>query len=144
MFFEQAPNPNSRLTLTKDTDALGLPRVRLHWELSELDRRSYRVLGEQLADEFLRRGTAIRTGSVYISDEILHSNHQLGTTRMSHHPRDGVVNPNCKVHGISNLYVAGGSVFPTVSWANPTVTVLALAIRLSQHLVKKMEPLDTT
>lgn len=133
-FFEQAPNPDCRITLKNEKDAFGLPRVHLHWEVSEFDKRSHRICGEMLAEEFVRAGNAIRTGPIYVSEDILHSNHQLGTTRMSRHPCNGVVNPNCKVHGIKNLYVAGGSVFPTVSWANPTVTVLALALRLSRHL----------
>ena len=112
--------------------------MRLHWELSEIDRRSHRIFGDLLADCLLRNGIGMLTGSVGVSDEILHSNHQLGTTRMSKHPRDGVVDENCKVHGIDNLYIAGGSVLPTVSWANPTVTVLALTLRLARHLVDKL------
>lgn len=138
MFFEQAPNSNSRLTLTNKLDAVGLPRIRLHWELSELDRYSHQSLGELLAAALLHTGAAIRTGAISVSNEVLHSNHQLGTTKMSLHPSDGVVDPNCKVHGISNLYISGGSVFPTVSWANPTLTVLALSIRLSEHLLRKL------
>jgi len=138
LFFEQAPNASSRLTLTSEKDGFGLSRVRLHWELSEIDRRSHRIFGDLLADCLLRNGIGMLTGSVGVSDEILHSNHQLGTTRMSKHPRDGVVDENCKVHGIDNLYIAGGSVLPTVSWANPTVTVLALTLRLARHLVDKL------
>lgn len=137
LFFEQAPNPNSRLTLTKDEDGFGLPRVCLHWNVSDVDRRSHRILGELLANQLLRIGMAVRTGQIHVSEEILYSNHQLGTTRMSKNPRNGVVDENCKVHGIDNLYIAGGSVFPTVSWANPTVTVLALTLRLARHLISR-------
>ena len=135
LFFEQAPNPTSRLSLTNDKDGFGLPRVCLHWEVSDIDRRSHQIFGELLANDLLRNGMAVRIGLVQVSDEILYSNHQLGTTRISKHPRDGVVDENCKVHGIDNLYIAGGSVFPTVSWANPTVTVLALTLRLARHLI---------
>lgn len=138
LFFEQAPNPASRLTLTNDKDGCGLPRVCLHWDVSNIDRRSHRILSDLLADDLIRSGFAIRTGPIHLSDRILHSNHQLGTTRMSKHPRDGVVDENCKVHGIDNLYIAGGSVFPTVSWANPTVTVLALTLRLAWHLANRI------
>ena len=60
--------------------------------------------------------------------------HHMGTTRMSLSPRDGVVDPDCRVHGVRNLYVAGSSVFPTGGWANPTLTILALAHRLADHL----------
>jgi choline dehydrogenase-like flavoprotein len=137
LFFEQAPNPASRVTLTKNTDALGMPRVLLNWEMSALDRYSHKVFGKYLVEEFLRNGIARQTGPIDLSEEILYSNHQLGTTRMSKNPNDGVVDPNCKVHDIANLYIAGGSVFPTVSWANPTLTVLALTLRLAAHLSEK-------
>jgi len=139
LFFEQAPNASSRITLTDERDAVGLPRMNLHWEMSEFDRQSHQIVGKLLADEFVRNGYAIRTGSIHVSEEILYSNHQLGTTRMSLHAQDGVVDPDCKVHGINNLYIAGGSVFPTVSWANPTMTVLALTLRLARHLAGRME-----
>ena len=68
------------------------------------------------------------------------SHHNMGTTRMNENPRLGVVDPNCKVHGISNLFMAGGSVFPTGGFANPTLTLIALAIRLADHLKDKMRP----
>jgi choline dehydrogenase-like flavoprotein len=60
--------------------------------------------------------------------------HQMGTTRMSADPKFGVVDSNCRVHGMKNLYVAGSSVFPTGGGVNPTVTVVALALRLGEHL----------
>ena len=68
------------------------------------------------------------------------SHHNMGTTRMNENPRFGVVDANCKVHGISNLFVAGSSVFPTGGFANPTLTIIALAIRLADHLKDKMKP----
>jgi choline dehydrogenase-like flavoprotein len=60
--------------------------------------------------------------------------HQIGTTRMHEDPRRGVVGPDCRVHGVENLFVAGGSVFPTCGDANPTLTIAALALRLGTHL----------
>ncbi|MDR5752556.1 MULTISPECIES: GMC family oxidoreductase [unclassified Caballeronia] len=140
LFFEQAPSAASRLTLMHETDALGLPRVRLNWNVCETDRRSHCLIGEMLAKRLLDNGTAVRTGPRGLSGEILYSNHQLGTTRMSVLARDGVVDENCGVHGIDNLYIAGGSVFPTVSWANPTMTVLALTLRLAQRLGREIAP----
>lgn len=134
VFFEQAPNAASRITLSKDIDPFGLPKVRLDWQLSALDYRSHRVLGAALAEDFLRRRIARQQGRVGVADEVLFSNHQLGTTRMSSNPADGVVDRDCRVHGIDNLFIAGGSVFPTVSWANPTITVLALTLRLAHHI----------
>ncbi len=134
LFFEQTPNLQSRVMLADVKDSVGLPRARLHWSLCEADKESHRIVTRLIADAFVERGLAARTGSETVGEEILHSNHQLGTTRMSEDPRAGVVDSDCKVHGIDNLYICGGSVFPTVSWANPTVTVLALALRLAETL----------
>jgi choline dehydrogenase-like flavoprotein len=61
--------------------------------------------------------------------------HHMGTTRMAADPRDGVVDPNCRIHGLGNAFVAGSSVFPTYGWANPLLTIIALALRLADHLV---------
>jgi choline dehydrogenase-like flavoprotein len=66
--------------------------------------------------------------------------HHLGTTRMSDSPENGVVDSNCKVYGISNLYIAGSSVFPTGGHANPTLTLIALTLRLADHLKKNNPP----
>ncbi|WP_442939924.1 GMC family oxidoreductase [Nostoc sp.] len=60
--------------------------------------------------------------------------HQMGATRMHVDPKQGVVNENCRVHGISNLYITGSSVFPTAGSANPTLTIVALAVRLADHI----------
>jgi choline dehydrogenase-like flavoprotein len=60
--------------------------------------------------------------------------HHMGTTRMSDSPATGVVDADCRVFGVDNLYVAGSSVFPTVGYANPTLTIVALALRLAEHL----------
>jgi len=62
------------------------------------------------------------------------ASHHIGTTRMSEHPRNGVVDANCKVHGVENLFIAGSSVFPTCGYANPTWSIVALALRLAEHL----------
>jgi choline dehydrogenase-like flavoprotein len=64
--------------------------------------------------------------------------HHCGTTRMHINPKNGVVNENCRVHGMSNLFVAGSSVFPTIGYANPTLTIVALAVRLADHIKKLM------
>jgi choline dehydrogenase-like flavoprotein len=91
-----------------------------------------------LAREFERSGAARMIAPIdpeaRNGEPVLYSNHHLGTTRMSEERGDGVVNPDCRVHDISNLYIIGGSVFATVSWANPTFTLLALTLRLADHL----------
>ncbi|MDT8406008.1 MAG: GMC family oxidoreductase [Methylococcales bacterium] len=69
-----------------------------------------------------------------ISNHPIGGYHHMGTTRMADNPRHGVVDAEGKVHGIDNLYIAGSSVFPTVDWANPTLTILALSLRLAEHL----------
>ena len=63
--------------------------------------------------------------------------HHMGTTRMSDSPSQGVVDADCKVHGLENLYVAGSSVFPTSSWANPTLTISALALHSADQLLRR-------
>ncbi|NJB70503.1 choline dehydrogenase-like flavoprotein [Saonia flava] len=139
---EQAPNPNSRVTLGKEKDALGMPKTQLHWELTALDKRSirtiYQILGQQVGiagigriklHEFLRDPE-----DDTFSDSTNAGWHHMGTTRMSNNPKEGVVDSNCKVHGIGNLFVAGSACFTTSGAPNPTLTLVALSLRLSQHI----------
>jgi choline dehydrogenase-like flavoprotein len=138
---EQIPNPNSRVTLSPERDRLGQNRVRLDWQLSAVDIRSV-IRTQQVIDAELRRA---RLGRLYTQlwDETppldLHGGyHHLGTTRMHVDPKQGVIDANCRVHGLANLFIAGPSVFPTGGYANPTLTIVALAIRLADHLKKLM------
>ena len=144
---EQAPNPDSRITLSSDTDPLGLRHVELDWQFSEIDKRSVRVLMETLGEEYERLGWGKVEPSpwLYEDDEIwkvdplisshhIGGYHHMGGTRMSATPSTGVVNADCRLHESPNLYVASSSVFPTGGWANPTVTIMALAERLADHL----------
>lgn len=138
---EQAPNPTSRVTLSRDRDALGVPRAHFHWALTSLDRTSLRTLLLTLGQEFGRLGI----GRVQLRDGLRDADgdwpaavsggwHDLGATRMSASPRTGVVDADCRVHGMSNLYLAGGGVFTTAGCANPTLSIVALALRLAAHL----------
>ena len=134
---EQAPDPDSRVTLSTKRDRLGMPLARLDWRISEADRHSIRRTLE-LVDEELRRAGLGRVESMF-GDERPPTNiyggwHHMGTTRMHVDPALGVVDENCRVHGIDNLFIAGSSVFPTGSAANPTLTIVALALRLADHL----------
>ena len=138
---EQAPNPDSRITLSAERDKLGVNRVQLDWRLSPIDKYTIKRSQEIIAEEFARSGL----GKVQIEltndeswDSVVGSYHHMGTTRMSSNPSEGVVNQDCRVHGISNLYVAGSSVFPTSGLSNPTLTLIALAIRLADHLKETM------
>jgi choline dehydrogenase-like flavoprotein len=142
---EQAPNPNSRVTLDTETDALGVPRNKLHWELSPLDKKSIRKIYELLGKEVGKTGKGRVRLIEYLHDENDDSWpdftgggwHHMGTTRMSDNPQNGVVDANCKVHAIENLHVAGSSCFTTAGAANPTLTLVALTLRLSDHLKSK-------
>jgi choline dehydrogenase-like flavoprotein len=136
---ECPPDPESRVSLIPATDALGLRRVKLDWRLpgdfEETMHRAHRLLGEELGRAGLGRlriNTAETTHDPMT--EIENGHHHMGTTRMHEDPKQGVVDANCRVHGKANLYIAGSSVFPTYSLDNPTMTLVALAVRLADHL----------
>jgi choline dehydrogenase-like flavoprotein len=140
---EQAPNPDSRVTLGSDRDALGMRRVRVNWQLTPLDRRTVRratvLVGEELGRldlgrVRLRRWLRSDTDDAAWPRELRGGCHHMGTTRMASDPARGVVDADCRVHGIDNLYIAGSSVFPTGGFMNPTLTIVALALRLADHL----------
>ena len=134
---EQAPNPDSRVTLSGQRDALGMPRVRLEWRVMAEDMLSM-ARSQEIIDEELRRAGLGRLQIDLDSDTpppgLKGGWHHMGTTRMHLDPKQGVVDENCRVHGLANLYVTGSSVFPTAGYANPTLTIAALAIRLADHL----------
>jgi choline dehydrogenase-like flavoprotein len=143
---EQSPNPHSRITLDTEKDALGMPRIILNWQLTELEKRSIRqihmVLGQQI-------GVA-GIGRVRLMDWLKDENdpswpsflgggwHHMGTTRMHHDPEQGVVDKNCKIFGINNLYIAGSSCFTTAGSANPTLTLISLSTKLSDFIKTHM------
>ena len=136
---EQAPDPTSRVMLSTERDAFGVPRVALDWRFGDLERRTIRRTNEIIAQEFGRAGLG-RVRLVTDDEQtrfppgIRGAWHQMGTTRMHPDPRHGVVDANSKVHGLENLFVAGGSVFPTSGYTNPTLTIVALALRLADHM----------
>ena len=134
---EQVPNPDSRITLSPDKDRLGLNHVRLDWRLSPIDIDCAIRSQEIIDQEFQRTGL----GRLYnkfnnetSSKGIYGGWHHMGTTRMHIDPQKGVVDPNSRVHDCSNLYIAGPSVFPTGGYANPSLTIVALAVRLADHI----------
>ena len=144
---EQVPNPSSRVVLSNEKDSLGVPRANLHWALSPMDKKTVRKLNELIGQQVGIKGI----GRVKLYDFLLDETdssmpdftsggwHHMGTTRMSNDPKKGVVDSNCKIHGIDNLYVAGSSCYPTVSSVNPTLTIVALSLRLSDHLKTKIQ-----
>ena len=140
---EQAPNPDSRIMLSEQQDALGQRRARVDWRLTALDKRSLRVSAHLIAEELGRLGVGRMRLPLWLVDDeadwpegLWGGCHHMGGTRMSSDPADGVVDADCRVHGIDNLFVAGSSVFPTSGYANPTLTICALASRLGDHLAR--------
>jgi len=136
---EQAPNPDSRVTLGRRRDALGVPVPAVSWRLTELDRRTASAMVATVADEFSRRGLGEVRPAPWLTESIwrehLHDSiHQMGTTRLGEAPEASVVSPDCEIHDVSGLFVAGASVFPAAGYVNPTLTIMALAIRLADHL----------
>jgi choline dehydrogenase-like flavoprotein len=137
---EQTPNRSSRITLTAERDALGMPRVHIDMRYNALELDCLARMVALLARELGRlevgrvRWTARREELIELMSL---SRHHMGVTRMAVSPSDGVVDPHCRVHGVRNLYVAGSSVFPTSGIVNPTLTLLALAYRLGDHLIAR-------
>lgn len=144
---EQAPNPDSRVVLSKTRDALGVPQADLDWRMSAIDKESVAVLTESLGKQLERLGLGTVEPSQWLATEEtawpndptvgthpIGGYHHIGTTRMSGSPTTGVVDANSRVHGVDNLYVAGSSVFPTGGWANPNYTIVAMTLRLADHL----------
>ncbi|TRV81748.1 GMC family oxidoreductase [Streptomyces sp. 130] len=132
---EQVPNRDSRVVLGEDRDRYGVPKPVVHWELTDTDRRTVDVATSAARDLLLALGaTDVRVRPDAWSLDTVGGPHHLGTTRMAHSPSNGVVNADSRVHGVSNLYIAGGSVFPTGGYAPPTLTAVALSLRLAHHL----------
>jgi choline dehydrogenase-like flavoprotein len=138
---EQPPELDRRVTLGARRDGFGRPLPSLHWFVSERELtsalRTQRLLATELARAEL--GRLVTTDELAPSGEVrelLHpsAHHHLGTTRMSADPRQGVVDVDGRVHGSANLFVAGTSVFPTSGFVNPSLTAVALALRLADHV----------
>ncbi len=142
---EQAPDFDSRVTLSDRTDAFGWSMASVDWRIRSLERTTARVLTEMIATEI----AACHLGTAHLHDwlfedgdprdaELVGNYHHIGTTRMAADPRQGVVDPDCRLHGGANMFVAGCSVFPTGGHVNPTLTIVALALRLSAHLKRSL------
>lgn len=130
---EQRPNPENRVTLGPDRDALGVPRPVLHWRWGAEEQAGLTRLRGILVTALEAAGVGrvvVEAGRA--ADPNAH--HHAGTTRMDRDPRSGVVDRDGRVHRTDNLFVAGASIFPTAGFANPTLTVVALALRLADHL----------
>jgi len=137
-YCEQAPNPQSRVYLSDERDRFNMNRLVLDWKVGEEETKNL-VRLQELLDYYLRKhhiGYLDHASQTFSELYYTDASHHIGTTRMSDGPRTGAVDENCRVHGVGNLYVAGSSVFPTSGYANPTLTIVALALRLAEHLKK--------
>ncbi|MDH6263524.1 GMC family oxidoreductase [Bradyrhizobium sp. BR13661] len=137
---EQPPDPSNRVTLSEKRDILGMPLPFVTWRASEQSRRTLARIGELMRSEFLRVGLSAPQLEAWVEQKrydgaiIVDTAHTAGTTRMASERRAGVVDQNCQVFGISGLYFAGASVFPTSGHANPTLMIVAMALRLADRL----------
>jgi choline dehydrogenase-like flavoprotein len=129
---ESPPNPDNRVTLGSGFDALGMPHASVHWRISELEQRSIEIFSQTLADEF--RDTGIGEIDMSSVSDYSAGFHHLGTTRMHDDPSLGAVDRDCRLHGLRNLHVGSGSVFPAGGYSNPTLTIMALCVRLADRL----------
>jgi len=144
---EQHPNPDSRVTLDTEKDALGVPRAQLHWKLSDQEKRSLRKIYEIIGQQIGLHGAGRVRMMEYLRDESDHSWpsltgggwHHMGCTRMHDDPKKGVVDPNCRVHSMENIFIAGDSCFTTGGAINPTLTIVALSLRLSDHVKELLD-----
>ena len=142
---EQQPNPESRILLSDKVDALGIPRANVRWKLTELTLHTIRKYVETLLEQFQRAGIGeidlepwVFEDSRRWTENITDQYHHIGTARMDPSPREGVVDQNCQVHGIANLYIGSSAVFPTSGHSNPTLTIIALCIRMADRLKREL------
>jgi len=138
---EQCPNHNSRISLSTERDPLGQYKAKVDWRFNELDQKSMMTTISSVASQLWSshrvrvllplsmQNPLDRWGYNFVD-----VSHHIGTTRMASDPSRGVVDANCRVHGLDNLYLAGSSVFPTGGQVNPTMTIVALALRLADRL----------
>lgn len=136
---EQMPNPESRVTLTSATDPFGMPRLKVDWRHTPVDVSTMERALEVVKQEIEGQGCGtFEYDAANVEQEMVrygaYGGHHVGTARMGRDPRTSVVDGDCKVHGVDNLHIASSAVFPTSSQANPTLTIVAIALRLANHL----------
>ncbi|NER83090.1 MAG: GMC family oxidoreductase [Leptolyngbya sp. SIO1D8] len=139
---EQAPNPNNRVTLSSEKDTLGQPTSELHWRLNPIDVETVHRVQAIWQTEFAKAGLGelqLAGDGEALKFDKLAIHHHMGTTRMHVDPKQGVVDANGQVHGVQNLFLTGCSVFPTAGYANPTLTIIALALRLADHVKQRLK-----
>ena len=144
LIMEQEPNPLSQVMLSHEKDRLGMQRVKVNWQLGETEERTFNRTLQLVAEELKSGGVICNAALETVTnknwpEDLTGTWHHMGTTRMHESPQYGVVNRNCLVHDTNNLFIAGSSVFPTGGSNFPTITLTALAIRLSAHLNNELK-----
>lgn len=144
---EQIPDEVNAVTLTDTPDADGLRQIKVHWRLAGQDVDSLLRTMHVMRQAFAQSGCAMLELGDGIEDQIRASTpvggHHIGTARMADSPSQGVVDRHCRVHGLDNLHLAGAAVFPTCGHANPTLTIVALSVRLAERLKQVIRPAAT-
>jgi choline dehydrogenase-like flavoprotein len=134
---EQYPRRENRVTLSTQRDALNQPLVRFDYSWSAADQRLFAETNAFYAQMIEKTGIGKYCFDPEAPPTQPSAHHQMGTTRMHADPRHGVTDANCRVHGVSNLYVSGASLFPVGGYANPTLTIIAMALRLADRLKRE-------
>jgi choline dehydrogenase-like flavoprotein len=136
---EQEPNPHSRVMLGDEVDSLGMRRTVLDWRLTGLETKSAKRFLDLVRDEWKRLDIGdIDAEGLQFDGGFVDNSHHMGTTRMGTDPRQSVVGPDCRVHDYDNLYIGSSSVFPTSGFSNPTLTVIALCLRIADTLKSRL------
>lgn len=140
---EQRPLRDSTVTLAPDRDALGVPRIVVDWRVHDDDLlslvRSYQFLAYELAEADIANSRERSEGLAdRLASDLGVGSHHIGTTRMASSPGKGVTDPECRIHGVRNLFVASSSVFPTAGVANPTLTIVALSVRVARTIAREL------
>tara|TARA_A100001015_G_scaffold311000_1_gene413392 strand:- start:407 stop:1810 length:1404 start_codon:yes stop_codon:yes gene_type:complete len=142
--WEQEPFKENKVSLSKEIDYLGVPKTKLYWKKTKNDLMNVEKTLEVFASTFIKENIGrikiypyVKTG-IFPSNDNLGSSHHIGGTRMSSNSSTGIVDKDCKVHGQSNLYILGSSIFPTGGYTNPTLPIIQFSLRLADHLLKKI------
>lgn len=150
VWVEQDVDPARRVVLAEhDRDALGLPRAVVRWGVADQELATARRLTRLIGTDLVRLGIGhLRELDAMTDDDAFRATtgdaaHPAGTTRMARRPQEGVVDTDLQVHGVAGLHVVGSSVFPVAGYANPTLTVVALAVRLGRFLAGRPAPVGT-
>jgi choline dehydrogenase-like flavoprotein len=142
---EQQPDPDSRVTLAETCDQFGLRKARVDWRINQSEQRTFQRAARLAVEAFSRAGLPRPRLEPWVQrkepfpEDFRDVAHPIGTTRMGDDPTTSVVSSTCEVHGISGLYVAGSSVFPTGGHANPTLTIVAMALRLADTIKLRLQ-----